>query len=67
MGRHHQTYRQCSDCYHWVGHRCQGQPQPQPQLLRRAGESPTCAAFVRGSLCEIFLGCKPPPFTATPC
>ncbi len=64
MGRHPQTYRQCADCYHWIGHSCQ--IRPQPPVRRSGGETLTCKAFIRGSLFNFFQDRDRRPFPATP-
>ena len=64
MGKHHQIYRQCTDCYHWIGHVCQIQPPPASTQFN--GKTLNCKAFVRGSLIELFRARDSRTQTLTP-
>lgn len=58
MGYHNQTFRQCVDCYHWIGNNCRtASAGPESPV---DGGTTVCRAFLRGSLVGLFDETKPP-------
>ena len=58
MRHHNQAFRQCADCYHWIGNNCRTAAAQDTSV---DGVTTACRAFLRGSLAGLFRDIKPPP------
>jgi hypothetical protein len=58
MGYHNQAFRQCADCYHWIGNNCRT-ASAGPELSADSVAA-VCRAFLRGSLVGLFDETTPP-------
>ena len=59
MGYHNQAFRQCVDCYHWIGNNCRTTSAGPDASID--GVTTVCRAFLRGSRVGLFPETTPRP------